>query len=403
MSQAVINVEHVSKRFRLQFRGLRTLKSAAVDALRGVWRRPDRQLWALQDVSFSVRSGECLGLIGGNGAGKSTLLALLASTMQPTNGRIQVLGKVSSLLELGAGFHPDLTGRENIYLCGSILGLTRRQISERFEAIVDFAGLADFIDEPVKHYSSGMYIRLGFAVAVESDPDVLLIDEVLAVGDAPFQRKCLLRMADFRKQGKTMLIISHDLATIRSISDRILFLDKGRICGDGPPSMVVEQYENFWRQQNTKELSREWGTHEVELTSIEFLNDLGAATTTYVAGAALCARVRYRARSRIEKPVFGFSISDTNGRLIHGSNTQISGLNLPVIEGDGELCLRLPDLALGNGTHMFSFSVHSWDHKINYHRMDNAFPVVIKSNRVFDGCCYLPSVWEPGSSVAGGA
>ena len=280
MSQAVINVEHVSKRFRLQFRGLRTLKSAAVDALRGVWRRPDRQLWALQDVSFSVRSGECLGLIGGNGAGKSTLLALLASTMQPTNGRIQVLGKVSSLLELGAGFHPDLTGRENIYLCGSILGLTRRQISERFEAIVDFAGLADFIDEPVKHYSSGMYIRLGFAVAVESDPDVLLIDEVLAVGDAPFQRKCLLRMADFRKQGKTMLIISHDLATIRSISDRILFLDKGRICGDGPPSMVVEQYENFWRQQNTKELSREWGTHEVELTSIEFLNDLGAATTT---------------------------------------------------------------------------------------------------------------------------
>ncbi len=403
MSQAVISVEHVSKRFRLQFRGMRTLKSAAMDTLRGVWRRPDRQLWALQDVSFEVKQGECLGLIGGNGAGKSTLLALLAGTMQPTIGRTRVAGKVSSLLELGAGFHPDLTGRENIYLCGSILGLNKRQIAERFDAIVDFAGLADFIDEPVKHYSSGMYIRLGFAVAVEADPDVLLIDEVLAVGDAPFQRKCLHRMDDFRKQGKTMLIISHDLPTIQTISDRILFLDKGRILGDGAPSLIVEQYEKFWRQQNKGDLRSEWGTHAVELTGVEFLDAAGAATAAYAGGATLRARVRYRTRGRIENPVFGFSIGDVNGRLIHGSNTQIAGLRLPAIEGSGELCLRMPDLALGNGIYLFSFSVHSWDHKTNYHRIDNAFPVAIKTDRVFDGCCYLQSAWDAGSDGGVGA
>ena len=196
--------------------------------------------------------------------------------MKPSSGDVRVAGKVSSLLELGAGFHPDLTGRDNVYLYGAIMGLPRSLMRERFEAVVDFADIRHFIDQPVKHYSSGMYVRLGFAVAVEADPDILLIDEVLAVGDAAFRRKCIQRMNEFKERRKTMVLVSHDLDTIRLLSDRIVFLDEGRILGDGEPGEIVRRYEAFARQKDAGGLQREWGTREVVITKVEFLNEAGA-------------------------------------------------------------------------------------------------------------------------------
>ena len=387
-----IVVENVSKRFRLRTMGERSLKSTMLD-LAGMRSGQEQEFWALKDVSFSVRKGETLGIIGSNGAGKSTLLALLTGTKTATEGSIQTSGVVSSLLELGAGFHPDLTGRENVFLCGAVMGLRRKQMEDRFEAIVDFAGIHEFIDHPVKHYSSGMYVRLGFAIAVEVDPDILLIDEVLAVGDASFQRKCIAKMEEFRAKGKTMLIISHDLRTIQSISDRILLLDGGRVVGLGDPEGVVERYESISRQRDAEGLQREWGTGEVKITGAEFFNANGQACDKFEWGKSMEIRISYKACHPIERPVFGFAISDKEGRLIYGNNTQIENIEIPLIEGDGSVRLCIDNLAMATGTYLFSFSVHSTDHKINYHRMDNRFPVAVESDKQFEGMCYMPCSW----------
>jgi ABC-type polysaccharide/polyol phosphate transport system ATPase subunit len=389
-SDIAIRAERVGKRFRLKHRDTRTLKGAALELLRRGAGGAARELWALRDVGFEVRPGQTLGIIGANGAGKSTLLALLAGTMVPTEGRVETRGAVSCLLELGAGFHPDLTGRENVFLAGAVMGLSRRQMRTRLDAIVEFADLQGFIDEPVKHYSSGMYVRLGFAVAVEVDPDILLVDEVLAVGDAAFQRKCVRRMMEFRARGKTMLVISHDLPTIQSVSDRILFLDHGRVLGDGPPAAVIDQYEGFWRERGSADLRREWGTREVTITQVDFRDATGRAATRFAWGETLEAEVHYRASRRVAAPVFGFAVSDEHGRLIYGNNTQIEGFGIPYVEGVGTLAIRLRDLNLAPGTYLFSFSVHSADHAVNYHRVDHAYPVAVESDKRFEGCSYLP-------------
>jgi len=391
MSDVAITVEHVTKAFRLRSGGTPTLKSAVLEML---GQRGRRRFEALKDVSFSVTRGETLGIIGANGAGKSTLLSLICGTMASTSGSIAVNGTISSLLELGAGFHPDLTGRENVYLYGAVMGIPRQKMSERFDAIVDFAGIRDFIDQPVKHYSSGMYVRLGFAVAVEVDPDILLIDEVLAVGDADFQRKCIGKMEEFRKRSKTMLIISHDLHTIRSISDRILFLDAGQVLGIGKPDAMVSQYEGFSAQKNTHSVSREWGTGEAKLTGVKFFNDKGEATNRYRWGGALEARISYETTRRIDDPVFGFGLAAENGMLIYGNNTQIEGVTIDHIEGKGTISLKVNQLSMAKGTYLFSFSLHSSDHRTNYHRLDNMFPIIIESEKRFEGCSYMPCQWK---------
>jgi ABC-type polysaccharide/polyol phosphate transport system ATPase subunit len=396
MDDVVIKVSGLSKSFNLNRRGALTFKGMALDCVNQLRGKtdPSRLLWALKNISFEVKQGEVLGLIGANGAGKSTLLGLLAGTMAPSTGLINTRGSISSLLELGAGFHPDLTGKENVFLAGATMGLSRRQMSDRLDAIVDFAGLAAFIDQPVKHYSSGMYVRLGFAVAVEVNPDILLIDEVLAVGDAAFQRKCMKRMEEFRRLKKTMLIISHDLNAIQAVSTRILFLDGGEVKGDGAPSEIVDAYESFWRRKNSTEFQREWGTREVLLEAVEFQNDANQKTDKFEWGHPLTARIRYRAAQRIENPVFGFAISDSAGRIVYGNNTQIENFSIPSIEGVGEIRLTFPQLNLARGTYLFSFSVHSADHQINYHRLDHAFPIAVESSRRFEGLCHMPCVWD---------
>jgi ABC-type polysaccharide/polyol phosphate transport system ATPase subunit len=388
----VIEVQNVSKHYRLTG-GTRSLKAMALGMIRRGG-QDVKTLRALDDVSFSVMPGETLGIIGSNGAGKSTLLSLLTGTIEPTAGTIRTHGQMSSLLELGAGFHPDLSGRENVFLYGAIMGLSRKQMQERFDDIVAFASLEEFIDQPVKHYSSGMYVRLGFAVAVEVDPQILLIDEVLAVGDSAFQKKCLDKMREFREARKTMLIISHDLQTIQKVSDRILLLDKGQIIGLGDPESMIESYDVLNRKRHAEIFQREWGTGKVRITGVTFENDAGEETDTFQWGGSLNAIVQYEAKERIENPVFGFSIADNNGRIVHGNNTQIETFSIPVIEGEGSLRLHLDDLPMAQGNYLFSFSSHSADHKENYHRMDNCFPIVIESSKRFEGYAYMPSSWS---------
>ncbi len=389
----VIRVEGVTKTFNLSMAS-QSLKAHVMDLLRG--QRRAKRFTALDDISFTVRRGETLGIIGANGAGKSTLLALLTQTLYPTAGTIHTEGQISSLLELGAGFHPDLTGRENVFLYGAIMGMSRSQMAARFDAIVAFAGLEAFIDQPVKHYSSGMYVRLGFAVAVEVDPDILLIDEVLAVGDSAFQRKCLDKMAEFRRRNKTMLIISHDMHTIQRISDRIVLLDAGKLIGEGAPDSMIQTYEGLERKQEAAVRGRAWGTGEVRIENVAFHTKAGEAADTFDAQEGLRVRLTYEAGARIEEPVFGFALSDAEGRILHGSNTQLAGFALASIVGRGELELELGPLPLATGSYLFSCAVHSADHRKNYHRLDHCFAIGLRGSAQHDGCVSLDSKWKRG-------
>jgi energy-coupling factor transporter ATP-binding protein EcfA2 len=296
------------------------------------------------------------------------------------------------MLELGAGFHPDLTGRENVFLYGAVMGLSRRQMAERFDAIVDFADLRPFIDQPVKHYSSGMYVRLGFAVAVEVNPDVLLIDEVLAVGDAVFQRKCIDRIRKFRASGKTLLIISHDLNTIRSVSDRIILLDHGTIRGDGAPGDVVDAYMTLADKTTGQGMRREWGERSAMIERVSLLDASGHETTEFVEGGALVIRAHYRTRVRIENPVFGFGISDVRGHILSGTNTQIEQAGIPVIDGEGDLEVAVGPLPLGRGRYHLSMALHSADHSTHYHRIDNGWSFTVVSPRELEGV-HIPCRW----------
>jgi ABC-type polysaccharide/polyol phosphate transport system ATPase subunit len=391
----IIDVRDVSKCFRLQqMRGESTIKAMVVDILRG--RSKTRDFWALRDVTFAVRQGETVGIIGSNGAGKSTLLSLISLTTNPTSGTIKTVGKVSSLLELGAGFHPDLTGRENVFLYGAIMGLKRAQMAARFDQIVEFAEMADWIDEPVKHYSSGMYVRLAFSVAVEVDPDILIIDEVLAVGDAAFQRKCIGRIKEFKRKGKTLLVVSHDLSTIHKISDQLILMEKGQIIAAGDPDAVVAEYQWLSRAKSRTAESKEWGTGEIKIERARFLNEAGEETQELTRGKQLQVQIDYTAKSRIATPVFGFAVQTASGTLVYGNNTQIEGFDIPFVEGQGTVCLTFESLELLAGAYLFSFSVHSSDHQTNYHRLDNALPINVSSAERYEGLCQLPVVWSVG-------
>ncbi|MFC1497049.1 ABC transporter ATP-binding protein [Verrucomicrobiota bacterium] len=391
MKNSVIEVKGVTKRFKLHPGGVRTLKSAVLGLLKY---GGSKNFWALKDINFSAVRGETLGIIGSNGAGKSTLLSIVAGAMMPTTGEVSTNGTISSLLELGAGFHPDLTGRENVYLYGAIMGLPRERMKKRFDAIVDFAGVHEYIDQPVKHYSSGMYIRLGFAVAVEVDPDILLIDEVLAVGDVAFQQKCLNRMAEFKAQGKTMLIVSHDLPTIQRMSDRILLLNEGVVGGLGEPGTVVGEYRTSAGRKEAAGIQKEWGSGELKIVKVEFQGQAGNVVEKFESGKSLTIRIFYKAQKRIENPVFGFSISSNEGHTIYGNNTQIENFDIPSVEGEGSVVLRIDNLNLAAGSYFFSFSAHSYDHKTNYHRLDNSFVIACENDKAAAGSCYFPCRWE---------
>ena len=386
-----IVVDHVSKQFDLSANAF-SFKTIIIDRF---LHRPKHLFTALSDVSFTVAEGETLGLIGANGAGKSTLLSIIAGTIAPTSGHVSTRGTVSSLLELGAGFHPDLTGRENVFLYGSIMGIPRETMKKRFDAIVDFSGLHEFIDQPVRFYSSGMYVRLGFSVAVQVDPDVLLIDEVLAVGDADFQKKCIDKMADFRRMGKSMLIISHDLGTIQAISDRILFLTHGVVTGLGQPEVITEQYKTSILGEHATSTRREWGNGEARITATTLVDLNGNPIDTPPRDHKLHVRVDYHASKPIPDPVFGFSIEDADGHIRFASDSQRINFHLPSIEGDGSLLLELDASTLqGGAAYTLSFNIQSTDRQTNYHHIDHAIPVYFEKTQDYDGILYLPAAWK---------
>ena len=350
--------------------------------------------WAVRGLHFAIEPGRTIGVIGPNGSGKSSLLGLVAGTITPSEGAVRTAGRIASLLELGAGFHSELTGRENVFLNAAILGIKREDIRKRFDAIVDFAGLRDFIDMPVKHYSSGMYVRLGFAVAVEMNPDVLLIDEVLAVGDIAFQLKCLDRIRDFQRRGKTLLFVSHALQTVEEFCHEAFLVHHGRLVARGDPSDIILQYIKSYMGEGGYLYTQEYGTKEAVITDVRLRDAAGREAAAFVTGQPMLIDISYRAEKRIEKPVFGFSIKTGNGFYIFGSNTQIAKYPIDAIEGEGVIRLRLDPLTLMQGNFFLSLSLHSWDHALQYHRREDWYPFVVKNPGEAQGIFQLHSSWE---------
>lgn len=361
-------------------------------------RRERKPFWALRNVDFQIEKGRTIGVIGPNGSGKSSTMGLVAGTITPTEGVLRTHGRISSLLELGAGFHPDLTGRENIFLNGSILGIPREDIRRRFDHIVGFAGLEDFIDVPVKHYSSGMYVRLGFAVAVEMDPDILLIDEVLSVGDIAFQLKCLDRIRQFQKKGKTLLFVSHALQTVEEFCHEAMLIHHGRLVSRGQPQDVILDYIRNYMGEGGYLYTQEFGTRRVEFGDVQLQTAEGQPSAVFECGKRFRVSIPYVAHDRIKQPVFGFSVKTGNGFYVYGSNTQNMGIEIPCIEGEGVLELELNPLQLMQGNFFLSLSIHSWDHEEQFHRREDWYPFGVKNHGKDEGVFRLDSAWRiPGA------
>ena len=358
------------------------------------------RFWAMRDINFEIPRGRTIGVIGPNGSGKSSLLGLVAGTITPSTGGVRTNGRVSSLLELGAGFHPDLTGRENVFLNAAILGIPREDIRKRLDHIIEFSGLKDFMDLPVKHYSSGMYVRLGFAVAVESNPDILLVDEVLAVGDIAFQLKCLDRIRDFQRRGKTLLFVSHALQTVEEFCDEAFLIHHGRLVARGAPQDTVLAYIKSYMGEGGYLYTQEFGTRDVEISGVRLLNEQHQETAVFATGRPMIVEIAYRAGQRIEKPVFGFSIKTGNGFYVFGSNTQLAQHPIDAIEGDGIVRLRMDPLTLMQGNFFLSLSIHSWDHTTQYHRREDWYPFAVKNPTGTLGIFHLNSAWETAATPA---
>lgn len=361
----------------------------------------EEMFWVLRDVSFDIPPGQTIGLIGENGAGKSTALKLMARTIMPTSGTVTLNGKVSALLELGAGFHPDLSGRENIFLSGSLMGLQRAYLAARFDEIVAFSELEAFIDMPIKHYSSGMYMRLAFAVSAHIDPDILLVDEVLAVGDQAFQAKCLRRISHLQERGVTILIVSHDTGTIQRLCQRAIWLDEGRICGDGRPDDVIPDYvsrrgggRDGWQISESVAGSRRWGSGEVRIERFELLDKAGQPTQMFITGELMTIRLWYHAQKRIQDPAFGFGIHTADGAFVTSPNCVEDGQAVSV-EGHGYVDYTYEALPLLEGTYDLTVAAYNRTVTLPYDHWHKAgrFMVRDKFMRKRDGLVLLPGRW----------
>ncbi|MEX0663510.1 MAG: ABC transporter ATP-binding protein [Acidimicrobiia bacterium] len=356
MSAAIV-IDDVSKKYRLYHERNQALKAAILRRRRARY----EEFWALREVSFEIEKGSTFGLIGENGSGKSTLLKCIANILRPDGGSIAVEGKLSALLELGAGFHPELSGRENIFLNGAILGLSKKQITARFDEIVDFAGLEQFVDSPVKNYSSGMYVRLGFSVAINVDPDILLIDEILAVGDAEFQAKCSKKFAELRASGKTIVIVSHAIESIREFCDHAALLDHGKIRSIGPSSGVINDYLKGVHLKSRSAEDARRGTGEIQIERVVLLDADERRTTRTRTGEAVTLRLMFSASQPIERPVFGFGIARIDGVGVTGPNTQDYDMIPDKVEGHGHVDYHVPSLPLLPGTYDVNASINTID------------------------------------------
>jgi lipopolysaccharide transport system ATP-binding protein len=407
--EMAIQVTGVTKLYRRYGRRhtVGTFKSAL---LSGAGRRalaPDSAVPAIVGLSFEVARGEMVGVIGANGSGKSTLLKLLAGIVRPTSGSLAVRGRLAALLELGAGFHPEISGRENIEINGLLLGLTRRQIAARFDEIVRFAEIEEFLEAPVKTYSSGMAVRLGFSIAAHSDPDVLLVDEVLAVGDEAFSHRCLEKFAEFERAGKTILVVSHDLGLIAERCRRAIWLDRGRLCADGPAKETVALYrERVARQEGGRRLeaARETsdtsapppqriGSGQALVEEVRLLDGAGNPAGRICSGEPAALEMRVRAAAPLSDFVFGFAISTVSGTSVFGSNTDIDGLRPAEFAGQGRVTLEIPAFVLAPGVYSLDAAAHARDGAPYDYRRD-VLRFEVTADRAVAGVWNPPRRWR---------
>lgn len=401
--QPVIRLQNVSKRFSFSPDSPQSVLETIISVF-SRRRGEKRDLWAVEGVSFDILPGQAIGIIGRNGSGKSTLLKLIARIIQPTRGGISVRGRVSALLELGAGFHPDLTGRENIFLNASVLGLTREETEKMYDEIVAFSELGDFINMPVKHYSSGMYMRLGFSVAIHVRPDILIVDEILAVGDQTFQAKCVDRILDMKQAGVTIVFISHNTATLSILCSDLIWLDQGRVRMTGPTEQVLEQYrETIFRQfgeqisyQNDLGDFRRWGSREVEITGVRLLDGSNQESTIFKTGEPMVVELDYVAHKPVLEPEFGLAIFRQDGLHINGPNTRTGGLHLGKVEGAGRITYRIASLPLLPSGYRLTVAVHDSLRPVayDYHEQAYAFHVLEGGTRESEGIIALPANWS---------
>ena len=352
------------------------------------------EFWALRDVSFEVGAGDALGIIGPNGAGKSTVLKLLTRILRPTRGRCEVRGRVGALIEVAAGFHPDLTGRENLFLQGAIMGMKQAEIARKFDEIVAFAGVSEFIDTPVKRYSSGMNARLGFAIAAHLDPDVLLIDEVLSVGDARFQEQCITRMRALRASGVPLVFVSHNLVAVMDLCNRVVVVDHGRVMFDGEPGAAIQHYRTAeWTSAGTDGAGDENGA-DIRIRGVKVLDERGRPQQAIRTAASVTIRIVYEASRPIERPHFAVDILRGDGVYCYGTNTRLDRHEFDTVEGHGHIDLVIPRLWLLPGCYSLSIGILD-AHGVKAHDVrHHAYPFSVISESRDLGLVYLPHTWQ---------
>jgi len=404
------NVTRIYQKYSARHR-FKTFKSALVkgDLFKAL--KPDELVTALDGISFKVGKGTTFGVIGENGSGKSTLLKIIAGITKPTSGKVSVRGKVSALIELGAGFHPEISGRENVFINGIMLGLSKKEINEKFDEIVKFAELEDFIDAPVKTYSSGMYMRLGFSIAINVNPEVLLIDEVLAVGDASFVPKCLDRIDDFRRRQRTILFVSHDLTSVEKICDQVIWLKDGKIQIIGEPKRVVDTYlqdiahkqeddfkirsrgidlEQKWEEE---EREKRWGGREIEIRKVALKSLDGQEKHVFSPNEGMIIEMDIKASSKIKDFVFGIGLFNSKGVSCYGTNTHLEDFEPVSIQGEGKVVCEIRQLNLVNGTYYLDVAVHKRDgYPYDYHR--NLYSFLVSSRHQDEGVSRLIHSWS---------
>jgi len=351
--------------------------------------RPSSEMWALRDISFEVKEGEALGIVGHNGAGKTTMLKLLASITAPTRGQITIRGRLAALVEVGSGFHPELTGRENIFLHGAMLGMRRAEIARKMSSIIEFAGVGQYIDVPVKRYSSGMYVRLGFSIAAHLDPDILLLDEVLAVGDVAFQARCLDRIGELRKAGRTIVFVSHDLAAVYHLCDRAILLARGQILSDGTPRAVIDQYQRMAFAGQGTSLDQLDPQKLAECTSISFSSP--ESSDSVRTGYPMIARLGYRAAQNIPDAVFRISLYWPSGYMCAQFTNEASGPRLSLEPGTGTIQFQCPVLPVVPGLYRIDLSIESNGCEMDLRQ--RCASLCVDSGRPAQGDFYIENQW----------
>ena len=415
-----IEVCNVSKQFKIPHKKRNTVYENIIGLFEGK-RYSYEEFTALCDVSFTVKHGETLGIIGENGSGKSTLLKIIAGVLSPNEGSVKVLGKIAPFLELGVGFQPELSAEDNVYLYGSIMGMKRSQIQENIDDIFEFSDLEKFRNVKLKNFSSGMYARLAFSTAISTDPDIILIDEALAVGDELFQRKCYDKIDEFRGEGKTILFVSHGLEAVKHLCERSILLSHGRIESIGYSEKVFEDYrisiqkkeeadlhklhektinklaDDYESLGNTLEIEdkqpNRWGTREIEITNVQFYNDDGKNVHVFKTGEVMHVRMEYFAKKHIEKPVFGIAIYRNDGTHINGPNTKFPDNQIDYVDGRGEVeyIIKLPLL---DGTYLLSAAVYDSEITAAYDHHHQRFRFNVYNKDIKEeGLVYAPCTW----------